>query len=156
MPLTPDITVKSIPEQWMASVREIIPTYQDVGKLCGRVAESLGPAMADSTIAFAIWHDQEYKPSDVDAEAGFYLKNEVPAPNGIKIHQMPATTVASILHKGAYRSLPNAYKALGSWIAENGYTVAGPFRELYLFFSTPVRQDDESYVTEVQVPVEKV
>ncbi|MCU1312735.1 MAG: MerR family transcriptional regulator, partial [Acidobacteriaceae bacterium] len=37
----------------------------------------------------------------------------------------------------------------------NGYQVAGPIRELYLHLSMPVRQDDDSYVTEIQVPVSK-
>ncbi len=41
------------------------------------------------------------------------------------------------------------------WVASNGYQVAGPIRELYLHSSMPVRQDDESYVTEIQVPVSK-
>jgi effector-binding domain-containing protein len=34
--------------------------------------------------------------------------------------------------------------------------VAGPNRELYLYCTVPVRQDDESYVTELQFPVEKI
>jgi effector-binding domain-containing protein len=41
------------------------------------------------------------------------------------------------------------------WVAGNGYQVAGPIREVYLPCPQPVRQDDESYVTEIQVPVKK-
>jgi effector-binding domain-containing protein len=41
------------------------------------------------------------------------------------------------------------------WVSNNGYQVAGPIRELYLQNSQPIRQDDESYVTEIQVPVSK-
>ena len=41
------------------------------------------------------------------------------------------------------------------WMTENGYTIVGPVREVYLHMSKPVRQDDESYVTEIQVPVRK-
>lgn len=44
-----------------------------------------------------------------------------------------------------------------SWAQANGYRVAGPDREIYLYCGdgAKVRQDDASYVTEVQVPVEK-
>ena len=62
---------------------------------------------------------------------------------------------ASIIHSGSYRRLPEAYDALLRWVASNGYQVAAPIRELYLQNGMPVRQDDESYVTEIQVPVAK-
>ena len=64
-------------------------------------------------------------------------------------------TVASIIHKGAYNRLSEAYDSLLRWIGSNGYRVAAPIRELYLRNSQPVRQDDESYVTEIQVPIAK-
>ena len=51
--------------------------------------------------------------------------------------------------------LGEAYDSLLKWVAENEYQVVGPVRELYLHISKPVRQDDESYVTEIQVPVRK-
>ena len=91
----------------------------------------------------------------MDAEAGFYLNREVPAPKGVVVRELPETTVASTIHNGAYRRLPEAYKAVLEWIPRNGYKVTGPFRELYLYVTSPVSQDDESYITEIQVPVER-
>ena len=67
----------------------------------------------------------------------------------------PSRRVATTIHNGSYQRLPEAYDSLLKWVAENGYQVAGPIRELYLKISMPVRQDDESYVTEIQVPVSK-
>jgi hypothetical protein len=40
--------------------------------------------------------------------------------------------------------------------AGNGYQVHGPIREIYLQCGEPVRQDDDSYVTEIQVPTAKI
>ena len=56
--------------------------------------------------------------------------------------------------------LEPALRAVGfgrysAWMGANGYRAAGPARELYLKIGQPVRQDDESYVTEIQMPVEK-
>jgi len=79
----------------------------------------------------ALWHDFEYTETDVDAEAGFYLKQQVPATDGVRVYELPETTVASTIHNGAYGRLPKAYDPLPRWVA------------------------DESYVTEIQVPVSK-
>jgi effector-binding domain-containing protein len=73
----------------------------------------------------------------------------------VKVYELPEATVASIIHNGAYNRLSESYDAVLRWIEANGYKIAAPIRELYVKSSQPVRQDDESYVTEIQVPVEK-
>ncbi|MBV8630680.1 MAG: MerR family transcriptional regulator [Silvibacterium sp.] len=150
-----DVVLKSVPKQWIASVRETIPAYNTVGNLYGKVSAALGPSMSACQFGVALWHDPEFKENDVDAEAGFYLKQKVPAGNGVSVHELPEATMATTIHNGSYQRLPEAYDSLLRWVAENGYQVAGPIRELYLKISMPVRQDDESYVTEIQVPVSK-
>jgi DNA-binding transcriptional MerR regulator len=150
-----EVILKQLPKQWVASVRETIPNYPSVGQLYPRVFTGLGPAMAQMTMCVALWHDPEHKESDVDAEAGVYLQKPVPAGDGIRVYELPDCTAASIIHAGSYQRLPEAYDALLRWVVSNGYQVSAPIRELYLHSSMPVRQDDESYVTEIQVPVAK-
>jgi effector-binding domain-containing protein len=137
------VIIKSLPKQWIASVREIIPAYPAVGALYQKVAAGLGPATANSVMSVALWHDPEYKESNVDAEAGFYLKERVDAHDGVLVHELPETMAASTIHNGSFQRLSEAYDALLRWIATNGYQVAGPIRELYLHCPQPVRQDDE-------------
>jgi DNA-binding transcriptional MerR regulator len=150
-----EVVLKTVPKQWVASVREMIAAYNTVEALYPKVSEGLGPAMASVQYGVAMWHDPEFKENNVDAEAGFYLKEKVAAGNGVSVYVLPETTVASAMHNGSYQRLPEAYDGLLRWVAENGYAVAGPIRELYLKIAMPVRQDDESYVTEIQVPVRK-
>lgn len=150
-----DVVMKSLPRQKIASVRAVIGAYNQVGTLYGKVASGLGPGMECAGLPVALWHDFEFKEKDVDAEAGFYLKQDVAARDGVTVHDLPETAAACTVHNGAYRRLPEAYDPLLKWVAENGYQVAGPIRELYLHCTLPVRQDDESYVTEIQVPVRK-
>jgi effector-binding domain-containing protein len=102
-----------------------------------------------------MWHDPEFRESSVDGEAGIFLKEPVKATGGVRVYELPAVTVASAIHAGSYQRLQEAYNALLRWVSNNGYQVAGPIRELYLQNSQPIRQDDESYVTEIQVPVSK-
>jgi DNA-binding transcriptional MerR regulator len=151
-----EVILKEVPEQWIASVRETIPNYPSVGQLYPRLFTGLGPAMAHMTMCVALWHDPEHKESGVDAEAGVYLQTPVEPGDGIRVYELQDCTAASVIHAGSYQRLPEAYDALLRWVASNGFQVAAPIRELYLHSSMPVRQDDVSYVTEIQVPVSKV
>jgi DNA-binding transcriptional MerR regulator len=153
--MSQEVILKEVPKQWIASVRETIANYPSVGTLYPKVFNALGPGMAQMTMCVALWHDPEHKESDVDAEAGVYLQPPVPAADGLRVYELSGCTAASIIHNGSYQRLSEAYDALLRWVASNGYQVAGPIRELYLHSSMPVRQDDESYVTEIQVPVSK-
>lgn len=150
-----DVIIKNVPPQWLASFREIIPAYNAVGTIYPKVMGALGPAMERSTLAVALWHDPEYKERDVDAEAGFYLKEPVSANGGVAVRELPAASVASTIHNGAYRRLQEAYDSLLRWIADNAYHVAGPIRELYLRSGACGDQDDESCITEIQVPIQR-
>lgn len=85
-----------------------------------------------------------------------YLKQPVPASERVKVYELPATTVASVVHKGPFNEFCNAYEAAFRWIEANGYRPVGPNSEIYLYCTQPVRQDDPSYVTELQFPVEKI
>jgi effector-binding domain-containing protein len=153
--MTYDVVLKTVPKQKIASVRETIANYPAVGPLYGKVASALGPAMANVSVGVALWHDPEYKEKDVDAEAGFYLRQDVAPRGGVAVHELPEVTAACAVHSGAYKRLNEAYDSLMKWVAENGYQVAGPVRELYLQTGKPGNQEDESCVTEIQVPVRK-
>jgi DNA-binding transcriptional MerR regulator len=152
-----EVVLKNVEPQLVASVRGIVPQYSAVGSLYGRLFGALGPAGVLSTgempLTAAIYHDEGYKESDVDVEAVAMLKQAVPAMPGVQVYELPWATMASLVHHGAYNRLSAAYEALGKWIEANGYRIAGPGRELYLYCGQPVRQDDETYVTEIQFPV---
>lgn len=63
--------------------------------------------------------------------------------------------MASIVHHGAFNRISEAYQAVLHSVDANQFRQAGPVRELFLHVSTPVSRDDESNVTEIQVPVER-
>ncbi|HKP53935.1 MAG TPA: MerR family transcriptional regulator [Chloroflexia bacterium] len=61
-------------------------------------------------------------------------------------------SVASVLHKGSYETILQAYAAIGAWIEENGYRIAGPCQEIYLHHDNT---DASGHLVEVQFPVRK-
>ncbi len=150
-----EVVIKKVEPQLVASARGVVPNYQSVGPLFGELYGHLARFGAMDSLGGSIWHDESYKEKDVDTEAVAYLKNRVPEAGRVKVYELPGGTMACVVHNGAYNKLNLAYEAVGKWIEANGYKIAGPGRELYLHATQPVRQDDESYVTEIQFPVEK-
>lgn len=153
--VTHDVVLKEIAPQWIASLRETIPAYRAIGNLFAKLYPALGPLAAEGT-GVALLHDTEYKEQDVDAEAGVYLKRDATVEEPLKCYQLPRATVASVIHHGAFNRIAQAYRALLRWIEANGYRPSGPTREIFLHISQPVSRDDNSNVTEIQVPIEKI
>jgi len=89
------------------------------------------------------------------SEAVVYLKRPSPATEQFKVYELPAATMAYVVHKGPYNTFNQAYEAIGHWIETNGYTITGPIHEVYLYSTQPIRQDDDTYITEIQFPVAK-
>lgn len=76
-----------------------------------------------------------------------------PGPAGIGIKQVASVTAATVMHKGPYDSVASSYESLGQWIAENGYSFAGPPMERY--YSDPAEVPPEEYLTEILIPVRR-
>ncbi len=63
--------------------------------------------------------------------------------------------MACTIYRGSDRSRHQAHQALLQWIAMQGYALAGPQREVYLWRAEPNETSDE-HVTEIQHPIRKV
>jgi effector-binding domain-containing protein len=152
-----DVVIKQVEPQLVAGIRDMLTSYPEIGRLFDEVYGYLTRhgVKGIGFVGAAIWHDDEYKTSDIDGEAVVYLKQSIPEGERVRVYELPAVTVSSVVHKGAYNRLNQAYEAIGRWIEANGYKIVGPNREVYLYCTQPVRQDDESYVTEIQFPIEK-
>jgi effector-binding domain-containing protein len=160
---THDVLLKQVEPLLVASVRAILPTHSAVGGLFGEVYEALRPHIHEALYpnpeqggqSIVLWYDGEFKESDVDGAAAFILRCPIPESGRVKVHELPAATMASTVHHGAYLTIGEAHEAVLTWIETNGYRIVGPDRELNLYHTPPIRQDDPSYITEIQYPVEK-
>jgi DNA-binding transcriptional MerR regulator/predicted transcriptional regulator YdeE len=152
--MTNEVLLKELPPQWIVSLRESIPAYRAIGALFGKVHGILGPLGAGGT-GVALFHDKEFKDHGIDAEVGVLLKESVSVPAPLTAYELPAITVASIIHHGAFNRIAETSVAVLRWIEANKYQQAGPIRELFLRIAAPASRDDESNVTEIQVPVGK-
>jgi effector-binding domain-containing protein len=147
-----EVVIKHVEPQLVASIRERLGSYSEIGRLFGELYGYLGPLGAAGP-GGSLWHDGEFKESDVDGEAISFLTRPVPESGRVKVYELPGATVASLVHRGPMSAIDQAYAALMGWIEANGYRLAGPDREIYLKGGTD--PNDPSYVTELQQPVEK-
>lgn len=159
-----DVILKPVAPLLVASVRAILPDHQAVGALFAEVyeaitphvAEALGPNPGEGGTTLVLWYDSEFRDDDIDGAAAFMLRCRVPDRGRMRVHELPAATVASTIHHGSYNTIAEAHEAIITWVDANGYRIAGPDREIYLYNAHPIRRDDPSYITELQYPVEKV
>ena len=152
---TDAVILKDTENLTIASIRKIVPAYNQIGMLFGEIFQQI-PGTAARGPCLAIWHDNEYKEQDVDGEACVPIDEKYQVPPPVQSTKLAPIKVASVIHHGAYNTLNQSYQIVLKWVATNGFQVSGPIREVYLHFDQPVRQDDESYVTEIQVPVAKL
>jgi effector-binding domain-containing protein len=148
-----EVVIKKVDPQLVAGVRDRLAAYGEIGRLFGELYGYLGPLGA-AGLGGSLWHDGEFKESEIDGEAISFLARPVPEVERVRVYELPAATVASTVHRGAYSSIDQAYAALMGWIEANGYRLAGADREIYLQGGQD--PEDPSYVTEIQQPVEKV
>ena len=87
-----------------------------------------------------------------DVEAAVPVERHFPGSDRVRVYELPATRVASLVHHGDYRGFRQAHVALVTWMDSNGYRPTGTYREIY------VETDDANpanSVTEIQYPVEQ-
>ena len=123
-----EIVIKKVPAMQVASVREVIPTYGDIGQLYGQIFKYTGRRRArPARPALSIYYDEGYRESDIDVEAAVPISKELPGDDSVKVRELPAVEeMACIVHKGSYDTMGEAYNQIMTWIETNGYHFAGP------------------------------
>ena len=152
-----EVVLKTLDPTHVLSIREVVDAPTKIGTLIGDGFAALMPAGVMPTApCFALYHDAEFKPDEIDVEVAFPVSDEVAAapttPGGrsFEARTVPGGKAAVIVHHGGYDTIDEAYGRLGSWIAENGLKFAGPPQEAYL--TQP--DDPTGPVTEIRFPVE--
>lgn len=150
-----DFVIKKVEPVHAATVRDTVPSYSDVGLLLHRLFEGLGASGAQPAgPPFVIYHDPEYKEHDHDLEVAVAIASEPASGEGLTIREIPgAEEMATMLVKGPYEQIGDAYTAAMKWLEANDYQLCGAPREVYL--TDPGSTAPADYLTEIQFPVNK-
>ncbi|MDA3846867.1 MAG: MerR family transcriptional regulator [Vallitaleaceae bacterium] len=151
--------IKSLPEVIVASMETVVPsydTYFDIVPKMGDEMRKQGAVCAMPEYCFTIYHDGEYRESDIHVEVCESVVDYCEDSEMVTyklVHKV--CEAVCILHKGPYETLVDAYGFIFKWIEQNGYQVAGQLRESYIdgIWNMDSKND---WLTEIQVPVSRL
>lgn len=152
-----DVSLKTIPECYVASVRQVIPTYADEGMLWKILREETSQMQLKDVspcTTMAVFNDGEYRERDVDVEIQKCVLGTYADTEHVKFKTVPAVQIASATFKGNYEQIGPVNHAVAKWISDNGYEFDGLAFNIYHVNPGDTQNPDE-YVTEVCYPVKK-
>lgn len=151
------VNLKTLPERYVASVRQVIPTYANEGMLWGTLAQetaAMNLQFPSPAYAMSIYHDKEFREQDVDVEVQQTVNGSYNNTSHVTFKTVPAIEMASVTFKGQYEQISAVNEAIVNWITQNGYDFNGPCFWIYHVSPNETQNPDE-YVTEVCYPVTK-
>jgi DNA-binding transcriptional MerR regulator len=153
-----EVVLKQVEPQHVLSIREVIADSSGVPTLLMTVyGEMMQRGIESVNTPMTIFHDPEFKQSELDVEIAIpveeTVKEPIPLEGGrtIQIGELPPISAASVVYEGEYDQLDSPYATIGRWIESNGYKIVGSPRELYL--RPP--SEEHAALTEIQYPVER-
>lgn len=152
-----DVSLKVVPERYVASVRQIIPAYSEEGILWKvLMQETAGLNMQSKSPCYqsAAFYDGEYKEHDVDVEVQMAVEGAYADTEHVKFKTLPQVQTASATYKGSYEQLSFVNEAVAKWVKDNGFEFCGEAFNIY-HVSPCDTKNPEEYVTEVCYPVKK-
>lgn len=143
-----DYVVKTIPAtRLVAVIATLAPDRlaEHIGPMFDRVAAALQHGRGALETPIATYAESE---AGMDVVVGY--GNPGPAPEGTTLVELPEITAVCGVHLGPMTGIHASWQDLHRWVIDNGYTFAGPCRELYVRAET---DDQSDWVTELQQPV---
>ncbi|MEM7326588.1 MAG: MerR family transcriptional regulator [Actinomycetota bacterium] len=149
-----DVTIKTTERKTIAYVRDQIGGTAEIAPMFPKLFSAVDPEDGVG-VACNIYHYFADDGSSIDLEAAIPVPDDYAAAAPAATRVIEPVQVASLMFHGAFNRLHEAHAELLAWVETNGYTVSGPAYEWNIVCTPPVTQDNESYITEIQVEVTK-
>lgn len=143
-----DYVVKTLPAARLAAHTALLDTTtlsDHIGPMFKEVGGALRLGPDAAATAIATYDEVE---SGMNVAVGFTY--EGPVPEGIEVMELPETQAVCAVHLGPMETIGESWQGLHRWTVENGFTFAGPCREVYVRADS---RDQLDWVTELQQPV---
>ena len=158
-----DVIMRSEPAQRLLSVRRIVPSFVAARDLIRELSESLRALKAKGVLGrlTALAHAQEFELDLIDVEVGFIVEGTLPdglrlaSGEPLSVRELPAVErMATCVRIGLPERAHLITAKIGVFLEANGYTLAGPSREVFLQPPRPDRMEES--VVEMQFPIAKL
>lgn len=152
-----DVSLKTFPERYAATVRDTLPCYEQEGLLWQTLmAETQDMDLVPDSpcICCAVFHDREHRESNVDVEVQKSVRGRYPNTAHVRFRTIEAVTAATTVCRGSYEQMDGAMASVAEWVRDNGFGFSGP--AFLIYHVSPHETDNpDEYVTEICFPVEK-
>lgn len=151
------VTLKKMPQRYVASLRNIIPSYDKEGMLWEQMMRELAPQnvqYANPCYALAVFYDEGHKDYDPDVEIQISVQGTYQNTENVVFKMVPAIEIASATYKGSYNQLTTVNAAVANWVRDNHYEFESASFCIY-HVSPAQTQNPDELVTEVCFPVKK-
>ena len=155
-----DVVVKQVPSQMYIGIRTITTDWEATIRVWKDVTPLL-PEPPNNVYGdfLGVLHADGVATDYFDLEVGRILHTQTHAPlmtvdgKAFTIRELPATKLATYIHKGPAYEAHIGFGTIGEWVEMNDYAFAGPMRgivvEPYTF------EDSENLMIEMQFPIQK-
>ncbi len=150
------VELKEIPSVKVVSTRAILENYSkeiDLWAMLGEFAQK--NQLQPDGPPFAIYHDGEHKENNVDIEVAMPVAKLQENKTDIIFREVESVPcMATVLYKGRYENIDNAFFFLANWIEKSEYEPYGKVRQVSIkgAWNEP---DPDNYLVEIQMPVKK-
>lgn len=153
-----NICIKSISSCKVLSLHRIIPDYYAEGILWKELSSFARQNQIQiSGDTFSIYHDTEYKETDVDVELCAPVeKSGESTGNFVYRTTEPVPLMASTMVCGDFSNIAKAYRAFAEWLQKNiQYKMTGATRQIV--HRGPWNESNpQKYLIELQIPLERL
>lgn len=159
-PIHYDVLVKRIPAYPVLCLRKRIQDYFHEGILWKELAEQVEQEkleVSQNTLNFAVYHDLEYKETDVDVEVCAVVtagKPYVSSPMFRMVEEV--SDMACMMVYGSFENIGPAFAQFARWLTEHQtYRMSGLNRQICHRGPWNEASEDQ-YLTEIQIPVKMI
>lgn len=158
-PMSYVATIKELPACIVYSKRFTAPNYDSFFQLIPAIGEQVTRKYPDLKCAapeycYNVYLDGEYRERDIHVEWCEAVTEKKPDFDDIIFKKVEPVTAVSVMHKGPYSTLSEAYAFTLKWIEQNGYQVSGFTRESHID-GIWNKENEADWLTELQFPVVK-
>ncbi len=152
-----EVNCKTFPERYVASVRDILPSYNYEGRLWHTMMKEtakMNMQPGEPCYAVGVYHDGDYREHDVDVEIQMSVRGCYEDTEHVKFKTVPPIFMASAVYKGSYDQISEVNEEVAAWVRDNGYEFNGKSFSIY-HVSPHETQNPDELVTEVCYPIRK-
>ena len=153
-----NVSIKSVPSYQVFSLRRVVDDYYAEGLLWKEMS-----AFADkhnipvSNNTFSIYHDQDYKETNVDIEICAPVARMGKDTNGFTYRNTePVPIMACTMVYGPFENIAGAYLGFAGWLQEHIQYSMGEHSRQIVHRGPWNEENPDQYLTELQIPLKRI